>query len=387
MNPVVVHVITRLCIGGAQLTVLRLCRDLKRDYDVRVVCGPDVGEEGSIFDAVASEVPTTLVPVLRRSIRPLEDARAFAALRSFYRRARPAIVHTHSSKAGIVGRLAAHGTGARVVHTIHGWGHTPVDSPARRLAFVAAERLAARYSDALLAVSEDVREEGLLCGIGHHGQYRIVPESVDFSPSDGDFPAARAHARRALQLDPDGLVVGWVGRFMPQKDPETLGRAVARLLTIDAGVQAVFIGDGPDRARVEGFLDRCGVSERATFAGFRRDVRSLYPAFDVLLHTSKWEGQPRVVQEAIAERIPVVTARASGTHELMSAGDVGVEVPPGDVEGLVAAVRAILDDESRRAPLTADAVRAVARRNGHEIALEEHLRLYSELVRERPPAL
>jgi len=380
MKPVVIHVITRLCIGGAQLTVLRLSRELKRDYDVRVVCGPDVGQEGSIFDAVAGEVPTTLLPVLRRSIRPLDDVRAFAALRSFYRRARPAIVHTHSSKAGFIGRLAARGSGARVVHTIHGWGHTPLDPPVRRTAFVAAERIAARYSDALLAVSEDVREEGLRRGIGRRGQYRIVPESVDYSPSSRDFAAARDRARRALRLDSERPVVGWVGRFMPQKDPETLGRAMAQLLTVEAGAQAVFIGDGPDRTQVERFLGQSAVSERATFAGFRRDVRSLYPAFDVLLHTSRWEGQPRVVQEAIAERVPVVTAKAPGTGDLMSTGDVGVEVPPGDVHGLVAAVRAILDDESRRAPLAADAVRAVARRNGHQIAFEEHLRLYSELM-------
>jgi glycosyltransferase involved in cell wall biosynthesis len=380
MKPVVVHVITRLCIGGAQLTVLRLCRDLKRDYDVRVVCGPDVGQEGSIFDAVAREVPTTLLPVLRRSIRPFDDARALAALRSFYRRTRPAIVHTHSSKAGFIGRLAARGSGARVVHTVHGWGHTPLDPAARRTAFVAAERIAARYSDALFAVSEDVREEGLRRGIGRRGQYRIVPESVDYSPSNRDFAAARDRARRALRLDPERPVVGWVGRFMPQKDPETLGRAVAQLLTVETGAQAVFIGDGPNRAHVEGFIGQSGLSERATFAGFRRDVRSLYPAFDILLHTSRWEGQPRVVQEAIAERVPVVTARAPGTRDLLSTGDVGIEVPPGDVDAFVAAVRAILDDRSRRAPLPADAVRAVARRNGHDLALEEHLRLYSELL-------
>jgi glycosyltransferase involved in cell wall biosynthesis len=214
-----------------------------------------------------------------------------------------------------------------------------------------------------------------------------VPESVDFSPSDRDFTAARERARRALRLEPEAPVVGWVGRFMPQKDPEALAQAMTRLLTVDAGVQGVLIGDGPDRAQVESHLGRSGLSERVTFVGFRRDVRSLYPAFDVLLHTSKWEGQPRVVQEAIAERVPVVTARAPGTRDLMRTADVGVEVPPGDVDGLVAGVRAILHNESRRAPLAPDAVRAVARRNGHEIALEEHLRLYSELMRERPPAL
>ena len=380
MKPLVVHVITRLCVGGAQLSVFHLSRDLREHYDVHVVCGPDVGDEGSIFEEVAAELPTTLLPVLRRPLRPAEDVRAARALHRLYERLRPAIVHTHSSKAGVLGRHAARGTGAAVVHTVHGWGHTPADSPLRRGAFVASERLAARWSDRLVAVSQDVRDEGIRRGIGRPEQYEVVPEYVDYSPADPDFARTRAAARAALSLPPDAEVVGWVGRFMPQKDPRTLARAVALLLASRPRLHACFVGDGPDRAEVERTLRSDGSGERAHFAGFHKDIRPLYAAFDVLLHTSRWEGQPRVPQESIAERVPVVTAKVAGTGDLIGSGPVGFEVAPGDAEAFAARVAEVLESPSLRAPLPEEAVAAVARRNGRELALRRHFEIYAELL-------
>jgi glycosyltransferase involved in cell wall biosynthesis len=382
-KPLLLHVITRLCVGGAQLSVFHLSRDLRDEYDVHIVCGPDVGDEGSIFEEVSAEFPTTLLPVLRRPLRPAADVRAARALRRLYERLSPAVVHTHSSKAGVLGRWAARGSGAAVVHTVHGWGHTPADPRLRRRGFVAAERRAARWSDRLIAVSTDVRDEGLRHGIGRPDQYEVVPEYVDYSPADPDFNHARAAARAALALPPEVETMGWVGRFMPQKDPATLARAVAALLAARPGVHACFVGDGPDRAEVERTLRLGGLGERVHFAGFRKDIRPLYAAFDVLLHTSLWEGQPRVPQEAIAERVPVVTARVSGTRDLIGSGPVGFEVEPGDSAAFAARAAEVLDDPGLRAPLPAAAVEAVASANGHELALSKHRELYAELLSRR----
>jgi len=380
MKPLILHVITRLCVGGAQLSVFHLSRDLRESYDVHVVCGPDVGDEGSIFEEVAAELPTTLLPVLRRPVRPLEDIRAERELRRLYERLSPTVVHTHSSKAGILGRHAARAGSARVVHTVHGWGHTPSDSALRRTAFVAAERRAARWSDRLIADSGDVRDEGLRRGIGRPEQYEVVPEYVDYSPAEPDFEHARAAARRELDLPADAQVVGWVGRFMPQKDPATLTRAVSSLLEARPELHACFVGDGPDREQVEQALSTDGLPGRVHFAGFRKDIRSLYAAFDVLLHTSLWEGQPRVPQEAIAERVPVITARVAGTRELIGSGPVGFEVDPGDAGGFAARAGEVLDNPELRAPLSDAAVEAVARANGSELALRRHFEIYSDLL-------
>ena len=381
MRPVLLHVITRFCVGGAQLSVFHISRDLRDEYDIHMACGPDVGDEGSIFEEVAAEFPTTLLPVLRRPLRPAEDVRAVRELRRLYERLSPAILHTHSSKAGVLGRYAARGSAAAAVHTVHGWGHTPADSSLRRGSFVASERLAARWCKRLIAVSGDVRDEGLRRGIGRPEQYEVVPEYVDYSPADPDFERTRALAREALSLPADAEVVGWVGRFMPQKDPATLARAVAALLRSRPALHACFVGDGPDRELVERELSSNGSAERLHFAGFQKDIRPLYAAFDVLLHTSRWEGQPRVPQEAIAERVPVVTARVAGTAELIGSGPVGFEVEPGDADAFAARAEQVLDDPSLRAPLPDEAVAAVARVNGRELALSRHKEIYEELLR------
>ena len=386
MKPRLVHVITRFCVGGAQLSVFHLSRDLRDEFDIHMVCGPDVGDEGSIYEEVAAEFPTTLLPVLRRPVRPREDVRAVRELRRLYQRLEPAIVHTHSSKAGVLGRMAARGAGAGVVHTIHGWGHTPTDPWPRRTAFVASERIAARWCDRLVAVSRDTRDEGLRLGIGRPEQYDVIPEYVDYTPADPDFEGTRRRAREQLALPAEAEVVGWVGRFMPQKDPGTLAGAAAELLDARPELHVCFIGDGPDRGEVERRLAGNGHDGRVHFAGFRKDIRPLYAAFDVLLHTSLWEGQPRVPQEAIAERVPVVTARVAGTRDLIGSGPVGFEVEPGDAPAFARRAVEVLDDPGLRAPLTEQAVDAVAAANGRELALARHRELYRRLLSPRRPA-
>jgi glycosyltransferase involved in cell wall biosynthesis len=360
--------------------VLNLGRELRHDYRVHMVCGPDVGQEGSIYEEVAAEFDTTLLPILRRPIRPLEDLRAVGALRRLFERLQPALVHTHSSKAGILGRRAARGLGPAVVHTVHGWGHTPDDSALKRRLLVAAERRAAAWSDRLVAVSQATRDEGLALGIGRPEQYEVIPAWVDYTPSDPDALQARAAARSELGLPHDAQVLGWVGRFMPQKDPLTLSRALREVLERRPAVHACLIGDGPLRGEVERELAAAGVVERARFAGFRSDVRRLYPAFDVLLHTSRWEGQPRVIHEAIAERVPVVAAGVPGTSEILAAAKVGLEVEPGDASGYAARAEQALDSDDLRYPLPGSNVERLAQAHGRETVLRRHLELYRALV-------
>ena len=155
---------------------------------------------------------------------------------------------------------------------------------------------------------------------------------------------------------------------------------MAALLSSRPGLHACFVGDGPDRPAVERQLAGHEFDGRVHFAGLRRDVRSLYAGFDVLVHTSRWEGQPRVPQEAIAERVPVVTARVPGTRDLIESAPVGFEVPPGDASAFAARVAEVLEDPVVRAPLSDDTVRAVALSNGKELALSRHLEIYERLL-------
>jgi glycosyltransferase involved in cell wall biosynthesis len=376
-RPRVILVITRLIVGGAQLTVRGLCDDLSERFDMHVVCGPDTGSEGSLLEEVRKVAPVTVLPDLRRDIHPLQDLTVVRSLKATYERLRPDIVHTHSSKAGILGRLAARGF-RPVVHTVHGWGHTPLDPAWRRHTFIALERLVASRTDALVAVSEDVRDEGLRLRIGTPEQYRLIPAYVDYRPSAQDFTAARRRARDRLGLSEDEVVIGWIGRFVLQKDPDTLARALRRTLDRhNRGTRAVLVGDGPLRERVRRELAPLG--DRVLFTGRLANVRELYAAFDVLVHLSRWEGQPMVVQEAIAERVPVVATRASGVEDLVRDG-VGYVVEPGDAGALMERTLAVLASGELRAPLPPEVVAPVAERHDRVVTIAKHIRLYEELL-------
>jgi len=379
-RPRVVHVITRLIVGGAQRTVIGLADGLADEYDISIVCGPDEGAEGSLRRDAAAVAPVTIVSRLRRDLHPLHDLSAVAALGRTFTRLRPDIIHTHSSKAGIVGRLAAMAHGVPAVHTVHGWGHTPADHALKTKAFVGIERFIASRTEALIAVSEDVRTEGVRLRIGRVDQYRLIPEFVDFQAHLSSFHQGRRMARAALGMGEDEEVVGWVGRFSPQKDPDTLVSSLQQLLLSRPKTSAVLVGDGPLRTRAQAALSSAGLGDRVQFAGLRSDVRRLYCAFDVLLHVSRWEGQPMVVQEAIAERVPVVGTRVTGIGDLVVEGRTGFLVEPGDATGVAARAHQVLDCPNLRAPLDASVVQEVAQTIGSVVSLERHRELYRELA-------
>jgi glycosyltransferase involved in cell wall biosynthesis len=382
-RPRVVHVITRLVVGGAQLSVLALCDGLREHFDVRIVAGPQTGREGSLHRRAAEIAPLTVVPSLRREISPRWDPVAVPRLRAVLNRLDGDIVHTHSSKAGIVGRFAAAPLRAGVVHTVHGWGHTPADSLLHRAAFVALERAAARRCDALVAVSDDNRNEGLARRIGQPEDYRVIPPLVELGPLDPDFASARRRARAELGLNAEDEVIGWVGRFVEQKDPHTLARVVVSLLRARPSTRAVLVGDGPRRDQVEAALLDGAVRERVTLTGVVDRARELMPAFDVLVHPSLWEGQPTVVHEALSARIPVVSTRVSGIGELIQDGVTGRVVAPGASEEMAMAVSSLLDTPRLRAPLEERRLERLRGRPGREAALAGHLELYDSLLRGR----
>jgi glycosyltransferase involved in cell wall biosynthesis len=238
-----------------------------------------------------------------------------------------------------------------LLHTVHGWGHTPIDSAPRRAALIAAERLAARRTSTMIAVSEEVRAEGLTLRIGRPEQYEVIGAPVDMRPSDTDHQRARAAARARLLLPIDAEVIGWVGRFSPQKDPATLVAVISGVLSERPGAQAVLVGDGPMLPLVQERLAVEIAAGRVLLTGATDAVRSLYPAFDVLVHTSLWEGHPRVIRESLAERVPVVSARVSGLAELAADPRLGALVEPRDVDGFTRELTSILNSPPSVAPI------------------------------------
>lgn len=379
------HVITRLIVGGAQENTILTCALLDRArYAPLLVSGAQTGLEGTLHgEAARLAVPTRILPSLVRQPAPRRDLATALKLWRLFERERPAIVHTHSSKAGIVGRLAARWARVPViVHTVHGWGFHARTPALRRATYVRLERLAARWTARLVVVSTQDREKGLREGIGSRAQYVLIRSGIDLAPYR-DARRHRAATRASLGIPPTACVLGAVTRLSPQKDPLTLVRAAAEVLRRLPDAYLVLVGDGPLRAELERLAAALGVLGRVRLTGIRRDVPALMGAFDVFVLTSLWEGLPRVIPQAMAAEVPIVATGVDGIAEAVEDGVTGRLAPPGSPALLAERVLDVVTAPDRGRALAA---RASARTSEFELgamlgALDG---LYRELLRDLP---
>ena len=346
----VAHIITRLCQGGAQENTFHSVRLANRErFEADLISGPTSGAEGSIEDAVAAAgIPILREPDLVREPSPLRDMRAYRAIVRRFREGNYDIVHTHTSKAGLIGRLAARRAGVPVVvHTPHGnIFHGYFSKPVTRL-FIGLERFAARRTDAIAELTAGGVEEHLEQGIGRREQFRVIHSGVDFSPFEGA-RAQREATRAMLGYAPDEILIGGVGRLEPVKGfpyfvaaAEVIAREVAeaRFLLAGAGSQEQALREAA-----------APLGPKFRFLGLRNDIPLLMAAYDVLIVPSVNEGMGRVLLEAGAAETPVVASRVGGIPDLVRDGETGVLVPPRDVEAIAgAAIRLAREPERRRA--------------------------------------
>lgn len=360
----VLHIITRLIVGGAQENTMYTAALLDpARYRVAVLCGPQTGAEGSLIEEVrARGVPLTIEPNLVREVSPLKDLVAVWKLYRLMRRERYTIVHTHSSKAGVLGRLAAKLAGVPViVHTVHGWSFHDHMPTWRKTLYVTLEKFAAVLTDAMIVVAAPDIDKGLREGIGKPGDYHIIRSAIpldEFDPARVDPQAVR----RELGIPLDAPVLGNVGRFSPQKNPLDWVGVAARVARELPECHFLLVGDGPLRPEVEAALAEFGIADRTILTGLRRDVPNLLAAMDVFLLTSLWEGLPRVIPQSLAMRVPVVANRADGTVEAITHGETGYLCAPGDLDVLAAHCLELLRDP---------VARHVMGERGREFALRE----------------
>lgn len=348
----VIQVVTTRDLGGAQLTALAATSHARRrGHDVRLYAGP-VDESGGAFEAAAvlSGIEVALVPPLRRKVALLFDVRALIWLTKEFRRLRPSVVHTHSSKAGVLGRVAARLAGVEmIVHTVHGWSFNEMQPPVVRWLYVRIERLLARFTNRLIVVCETDRTIGRSKGIGVDSQYRLVRSGVDVESVAGG-AAARARARDALGLAESEFVVGAVTRLAEQKDPLAMIEGFAAFSARHPGAKLVVIGDGPLRAQVEAAIAARNIADRVQLVGARNDTLQLYAAFDVFVLTSRHEGLPRTLIEAMAALVPVIAAPVGGVAEVIEDGVNGLLLKSTSPDELADRLVAIAEgrDEARR---------------------------------------
>jgi len=342
-------VITRLQAGAGGVA-LRGAQALDPErYEVTIVtgdCGVGADSDGSgdsmLARAAAAGLKVVSVPELVSPISPGNDRDALRRLTGLLAQGGYEVVHTHSAKAGALGRLAAERAGTpRVVHTFHGFPFHEFQSWARRTAYISIERYLAKRTDIFLAVGGAVAAEAVRRGIAVPERIRVINPAIE-QPAGPAGPAARAAARSALGVPVGCKVVGTVGRIDYQKAPETFVDAIAGLGRDD--VYAVWIGDGPMRGQMEARAARRGLHGRFLCAGHRDDVPELLPGLDVFAMASRYEGLPCAVAEAMAAGLPVVATAVNAVPDVVLPGETGLLVSPERPRQLAAAVNYLLNE-------------------------------------------
>ena len=346
----VLHLITRLIVGGAQENTMYTAALLdKRKFMVEVLSGPQTGSEGSLIEEVQAQgIPLTILPNLLRQVSLFNDLHSLWWMTRFIRRHGFQIVHTHSSKAGILGRLAARLAGVPIIiHTVHGWSFHEYMSSLARMTYIFLEKWMASFTNALIVVSRKDIEKGLHAGIGTPDRYHLIRSAIPldlFKPSTIE----RQTIRKELGISKNAIVVGNIGRFSHQKNPLDWVRVAGFLGREFPEARFLLVGDGPLKSKVEKLLVQEGIYEKTIMPGLRRDAGRLMSAMDIFMLTSLWEGLPRVIPQAMAMMLPIVANSIDGVSEIVMDGEAGFLCIPGDIPTMVERCSELIKDPIRR---------------------------------------
>lgn len=375
----IAHLITRLDLGGAQQNTLYCVEHHdRRRFEVALLAGA-----GGVLDDEAARIPDArvqLVPWLRHPISPLGDLAATLRLAAIFRRERFDLVHTHSSKAGIVGRLGAWLAGVpRIVHTAHGWSFNDEQSPAVRRLFTTLERMTARITDRLFVVSEADLRKGRANRIGRPDRSRLLRSGIDAAvyrrPS-----RPREEVRKELGFAAKDVVVGTLACLKRQKAPLDFVETARLARRADGRLRFFIAGDGPERPAVERQIEAAGLRDDVKLLGWRNDVPDLLHAMDLFLLTSRFEGLPRAVLQAMAAGVAVIATDVDGIPEVVRDGETGILVPPARPETAARCVAELGSDPEGRARLAAGARARLGREFDIACMVRELDREYLDLL-------
>jgi len=375
-------------MGGPALHVAYLTAGLReRGYDTTLVAGSLArGEDSMAFVASGLDVDVVRIDQLGREISPLRDLVATLRLARLIRRERPDILHTHTAKAGTVGRVAALLAGRRappiVVHTFHGHVLRGYFGPLRSRLFRLLERWLAARTTALIAVSPQVRDDLVSLGVATPERFAVIRLGIELDQRVAGGQNGRLESRRYLGIPTDRFAVGWIGRMTAVKRTDDVLVAFKRLR--DDGVDAVLcmVGDGPDREQLERRAHELGVVRDTLFLGYQEDVAPFYAAFDALVLPSSNEGTPVSAIEALAAGRPVVATRVGGVPDVVQEGEDGFLVEPGATDELADRLAQLARDPALRERMGRVGRERVLPRYAVERLVDDVDRLYRSLLSE-----
>ena len=383
----VLRVITRMNVGGPahHVSVLSGLLDPSR-YDTVLVAG-QLGRGEASADALAARYGARLEPMasLGREVRPVADVKAFTELVQRVRRFRPDIVHTHLTKAGLLGRFAAAcAVKPRpvILHTYEGNVMEGYFSPAMNATFQRLERMAARISDSLVGISQSIVDDLVRLRIAPRSKFRTIPLGLDLEPFLRVDSTSGEAFRREVGVAPGDVLVTFVGRLVPIKRADLALKAVAQGRRVGAPLRLAVVGDGELRPELEQLARQLGLADAVRFVGYRVDMPEIAAATDISVLTSDVEGLGAVLVEAGAAGRPLVATAVGGVPEVVCAG-CGVTVAPGDDGALAAALVDLARSPDTRRAMGERARAHVKERFSVQRLLHDVDALYEELLARR----
>jgi len=335
------RIIARLNIGGPAIHVTLLTEKLNApDYESVLVCGNIDEDEGDMrYFAEQHGVTPLIMPELGRSLHPIRDLNTIRKLVRLMRQLKPDVVHTHTAKAGFVGRIAARIAGVPViVHTFHGHVFQGYFNPLLTRVFILLEQITARMSDTVITLTEGLRRElADTYRVTRRSRITVLPLGLDLQAFAG-VPRKSGTFRREHEIPSNVPLIGIVGRIVPIKNHDLFLRAAVKVKAALPEAYFVIVGDGELRAEIEATAAALGLSACTTFTGWVREVAAVYSDLDALVISSRNEGTPVSVIEALAARCPVVTTAVGGLPDLLDQGALGALVPSDDADALAQAI-------------------------------------------------
>ncbi|MCK5786027.1 MAG: glycosyltransferase family 4 protein [Candidatus Sabulitectum sp.] len=379
----ILHLITKMAVGGAQMNTLISCREIsKMGYPSAVLTGPEISPEGTFSDLSEKYgVPVFTAPHLVRKLSPYHDIKAFFEIKEIIEKNSFSIVHTHGSKAKFLGRLAAAcaRTPVKIVQTVHGWSFFETMPIFQKAFYSLLEKVGYKLADSNIVVSPHDIKKGVNWGIGKPEDYQLIRSGVEFEA----FFAQRGNgtaARVRIGLPPNDPVVGTVIRLASQKHPEAIVDVAEKVKESFPNVKFVIVGDGPLHNYMEQYISEREMKDNFVMLGSRKDVAEILPAFDVFLLTSRSEGLPRAMLEALAVKIPVVATDVGGIAELINGLKNGFLCAHGDINCLADGVGKLLASTELREKMLSTVDQDLAPFSAR-IMVEQLFQLYTFLVK------
>jgi glycosyltransferase involved in cell wall biosynthesis len=381
----IAHLITRLILGGAQENTVLSCEDLLRYHgdDVLLITGPPMGPEGSLMDRVEKNgVPVAVLGALRREIHPLRDPLSYLHIKRAIKTFRPDVVHTHSGKAGLLGRMAAHSLRVpAIVHTVHGAPFHPYQSRGAQAVFRGCERYAARRCDALVSVADAMTDLLVAAHVAPREKFTTVYSGIEVQPFL-ESGRHRARVRRQLGYGDEHVVVGKVARLFHLKWHEYVVLAAKQVIAAHPNVRFLFVGDGLLSQQIREQVRRAHLESYFHFAGLivPEQIPELLSAMDIVVHASLREGLARVLPQAFIAGKPVISYDVDGAREVVIPDQTGILLPPMSIDSLAEGICRLAADPALRDRFGAEGRQRFTERFRHEYMTRQLRSLYQRIL-------